>query len=451
MNSLTDQQLLGDYTERQSEPAFAELVRRHVDFVYSAAVRMVCDAQLAEDVTQGAFLALAQNAHRLSDCPAISGWLHRTAQNLAAKTVRTDVRRRAREQESAAMSELPSAETDATWKEIAPHLDAALGELSDADRDALMLRYFERKSANEMAQRLGVSAEAAQKRVNRAVDRLRELFAKRGIAVGASGLIALVSANAVQAAPAALAGSISVAAALAGTAVQTSTAIVATKTIAMSTIQKTLVAAIIAACLSTPFLVGYYFMKPARNTSSTVPVIIASYQGDYQPNSPPKGWRYLWNAGGPIGEAANYVSLQWDGRRYSPMNPPAYPGPAPVKYLRLAEAGGHPGQGMEQGQEVGNALDRFVIAAFTVTEAGTFSITNSSLKRNDGALNGSVQLRVFVNDREMGEPMYCEVREQLPFDRTLGSLTRGDTIYVAVGPNKLDTNDSFGWDFSIAH
>jgi len=266
VNSLTDQQLLRDYTERKSEPAFAELVRRHVDFVYSAAVRMVCDTQLAEDVTQGAFLALAQNAPRLSDCLAISGWLHRTAQNLAAKTVRTDVRRRAREQEAAAMSELLSTETDTTWQEIAPHLDAALGELGDADRDALMLRYFERKSANEMAQTLGVSAEAAQKRVNRAVDRLRELFAKRGIAVGASGLVALVSANAVQAAPAALAGSISAAAALAGTAVQTSTAIAATKTIAMTTTQKTLVAAIIAASLSTPLLVGYYFMKPGRNT-----------------------------------------------------------------------------------------------------------------------------------------------------------------------------------------
>jgi len=255
MNSLTDQQLLGDYTERRSEPAFAELVRRHIDFVYSAAMRMVSDAQLAEDVTQGAFLALAQNARRLSDCPAISGWLHRTAQNLAAKTVRTDVRRRAREQEAAAMSELLSAETDATWKDIAPHLDAALDELCDADRDALMLRYFERKSAQEMAQTLGVSAEAAQKRVSRAVDRLREFFIKRGVTVGASGLIALVSANAVQAAPAAMAGTICAVVALAGTAVQTSTAVAATNTIVMTTMQKTLVTVVLAASLATPLLV----------------------------------------------------------------------------------------------------------------------------------------------------------------------------------------------------
>ncbi len=114
MKSLTDQQLLRDYTERRSEAAFAELVRRHVDFVYSAALRMVRDAHLAEDVAQGVFVALAQNAPRLAARPVLSGWLHRTTQNLAANTVRSDVRRRAREQEAAAMNELH--EPDAVWE-----------------------------------------------------------------------------------------------------------------------------------------------------------------------------------------------------------------------------------------------------------------------------------------------------------------------------------------------
>ena len=170
MNSLTDQQLLRDYTGRRSEAAFTELVRRHIDFVYSAVLRMVRDAHLAEDVTQGAFVALARNARQLTDRPVLSGWLHRTAQNLAANAVRSNVRRRAREQEAAAMNELLSAEPDAVWERIAPLLDAALGELSEADRDALLLRYFERKSAREMAQILGTSEDAAQKRVSRAVE-----------------------------------------------------------------------------------------------------------------------------------------------------------------------------------------------------------------------------------------------------------------------------------------
>ena len=252
MNDQADSQLLRAYAERRSEPAFTELVRRHVDFVYSAALRMVCDSHLAEDVTQAVFVALAKNATQLTDRPVLSGWLHRTAQNIAAQTVRTDVRRRRREQEAAAMNQLLSAEPDAAWRNIAPHLDAALGELSEPDRDALLLRYFERKSAREMAQTLGTSEEAVQKRVSRAVDRLREVFAKRGVTVGASGLVVVISANAVQVAPVGLAVTISTgAAALAGDALSSSTAIAITKTIAMTTIQKALITATIAAAVGT--------------------------------------------------------------------------------------------------------------------------------------------------------------------------------------------------------
>ena len=243
MNELSDQQLLRDYAKCHSDAAFAELVRRHVDLVYSAALRMVCEAHSAKDVTQAVFVALAQNAPQLTNHPVLSGWLHCTARNLAAKAVRGDVRRRAREQEAAAMSELLANESDAPWERIAPHLDAALGELSEADRDALLLRYFERKSAREMAQTLGISDEAAQKRVNRAVERLREFFAQRGVTVGASGLVVVISANAVQAAPVGLTITISTAAALAGTTIATTAIATVTKTIAMTTFQKIIVTA----------------------------------------------------------------------------------------------------------------------------------------------------------------------------------------------------------------
>ena len=241
MNSLTDQQLLRQYVERRVEAAFGELVRRHVDLVYSAAVRMVRDAHLAEDVTQGVFVALSRSAGQLTERLVLSGWLHRTTQNLAANAVRSDVRRRAHEQEAAAMNDLLSTEPGAGWEEIAPHLDAALGELSEPDRDALLLRYFERKSAREMALSLGTSEEAAQKRLNRAVDRLRDLLAKRGVTAGANGLAVLVAANGVQAAPVGLALSITTSAAVAGTAVGTLTASTAAKTLAMTTLQKTLI------------------------------------------------------------------------------------------------------------------------------------------------------------------------------------------------------------------
>jgi RNA polymerase sigma factor (sigma-70 family) len=268
VKSLTDSELLSEYVGSRSEAAFSEVVHRHVDLVYSAALRMVRDRHLAEDVTQATFAALAQNAAQLTQRAVLSGWLHRTAQNLACNTVRSEVRRRAREEEAAVMNELSDREPEAHWKEIAPHLDSALGELDETDRDALMLRYFERKSAHEMAQILGVSDEAAQKRVSRAAERLRGELARRGVTAGAAGLFAVISANAVQAAPATLAGAISTAAASAGAAIHSSTAIAATKTIAMTTLQKTLAAAALLAAVGTTLFQAHENLKMRREVQS---------------------------------------------------------------------------------------------------------------------------------------------------------------------------------------
>ncbi len=246
MNQFSDHELLRDYAERQSDSAFAELVRRHIDIVYSAALRMVIDPQTAEDITQNTFIALTKNARQVRNRSVLSSWLHSTARNFAANAIRTEVRRRAREQEAAVMNELLANEPEAFWKNIAPHLDDAIAELSDSDRDALLLRYFERKSVREIAHILNTSEPAAQKRVSRAVERLREFFSKRGVAVGAGGLVVLISANAVHAAPLTLVPTISTAAVLATTTIHTSTAIAATKAIAMTLFQKTLITATVA-------------------------------------------------------------------------------------------------------------------------------------------------------------------------------------------------------------
>jgi RNA polymerase sigma factor (sigma-70 family) len=259
VNGGTDQELLRDYDVCQSEAAFAELVRRHVDFVYSVALRMVRDPHLAEDVTQGVFTALARSASELAKRPVLAGWLHRTATNLAANAVRADVRRRAREQQAATMKDLN--EPEVQWDQLAPHLDDALGELSEPDRDALLLRYFEGKSAREMAQVLGTSEEAAQKRVNRAVDRLRDILNRRGISVGTKGLAVVIVANAVQAAPSGLSAAMSTATSLAGTVVGTSNAVATTHAIAMTTLQKTIVGATLAIAVGT----GVYEARQASN------------------------------------------------------------------------------------------------------------------------------------------------------------------------------------------
>jgi RNA polymerase sigma factor (sigma-70 family) len=207
---------------------------------------MSCDAHAAKDVTQSVFVVLAQNASQLTDRPALAGWLHGTARNLAAKAVRSDVRRRAREQEAAAMNELLSANPDVSWECIAPHLDDALGELSESDREALLLRYFKNHDLRSVGVTLGIGDDAAQKRVSRAVERLREFLTKRGITTGASGLVVVISANAVQAAPVGLAVTISTAATLAGTALVTTATFTATKAIAMTTLQKSIVTVTIA-------------------------------------------------------------------------------------------------------------------------------------------------------------------------------------------------------------
>jgi len=131
--------------------SFAQLVHRHIDLVHSAALRLVADAHAAQDVTQGVFLALAAKAPQLAKHPVLCGWLHCTVRNLAAKSIRCELRRQAREQQAAIMNQSLSNETEWACEQIVPHLDAALGELKARDREAVMLRYFEKKSASAAA------------------------------------------------------------------------------------------------------------------------------------------------------------------------------------------------------------------------------------------------------------------------------------------------------------
>jgi RNA polymerase sigma factor (sigma-70 family) len=235
--------------------------RRHVDFVYSAELRVIGNVQLAEEVSWYFWRWRRMPATRRPCC--IVRLALCTTHNHSVNAIRGEVRRRAREEKAAAMNELLAADREAVWESVAPHLDDALSQLSEPDRDALLLRYFQRKSAREMAQALGISGEAAQKRVNRAVERLRDLFAKRGIAVGANALVVLISANAVKAAPAGLCLSIC-AAAVSGVAVQSSMAITTAKIITMTTIQKALVVSAVVALVGT----GIYKLARARYDTS---------------------------------------------------------------------------------------------------------------------------------------------------------------------------------------
>ncbi|TAK90471.1 MAG: sigma-70 family RNA polymerase sigma factor [Verrucomicrobia bacterium] len=260
----TDLQLLARYTRDHAEDAFAEIVRRHVDLIHSAALRQVRSPQLAEEVAQSAFTDLARNANKLKPDTILAAWLYRVTHRTAVDVVRREARRQLREQIATELNAMNA--TTADWTHIEPLLDDAMSALDETDRAAVLLRYFENKSLREVGATLGTSDDAAQKRVSRAVERLREFFAKRGVTVAASGLVVVLSANAVQAAPAGLAVTISTAGILAGASVQTATTIAATKAIAMTTLQKTLIATTLAAAVGT----GIFEAHQASNLRTEV-------------------------------------------------------------------------------------------------------------------------------------------------------------------------------------
>ncbi|HVU37766.1 MAG TPA: sigma-70 family RNA polymerase sigma factor [Opitutales bacterium] len=196
-----DNELLRLYTEQGDQAAFAEVVRRQVDLVYSAALRVVNgDTHLAEDVTQTVFTALAHDAHSLAGHPSIVGWLHTTARHTAIKAVRGEFRRRIREQEASAMQNLDSV-VAINWEQIRPSLDEAIGQLSDRDREAILLRFFKGLGHREVGEVLGLTEDAARKCVERALEKMRENFFRRGIVVSAILLAEILPVNSVEAAP----------------------------------------------------------------------------------------------------------------------------------------------------------------------------------------------------------------------------------------------------------
>src|SRR2546425_8572157 len=169
-----DAQLLRRYAEAGSESAFSELVSQHIDLVYSAALRQVGgDAHLAQDVAQSVFADLARKARTVSRHEVLTGWLYQATGYAASKAVRTERRRATREKEAVAMQELSS---DASWEQLQPVLDEAMSRLGAKDRDAVLLRYFERKELRVVGDALGTSEEAARKRVGRALERLRRFL-----------------------------------------------------------------------------------------------------------------------------------------------------------------------------------------------------------------------------------------------------------------------------------
>src|SRR5580700_2657692 len=181
MADVSDTDLIQDYADRNSETAMAELVARHINLVYSVALRFTGNAADAQDVTQAVFIILAQKAASLRQRTTLTGWLYETTRLAARQSWRTQNRRQAREQEAYMQSTVNEAGTDGVWQQLAPLLEEGMSRLNESERTLLALRFFENKSAVETAALLGINEWAAHKRVKRAVEKLRKFFTKRGV------------------------------------------------------------------------------------------------------------------------------------------------------------------------------------------------------------------------------------------------------------------------------
>ena len=223
MQAMDDRTLLQEYATTGSETAFEKLVSRHVRLIYSAALRQVHDAHLAEEVTQAVFIILAQKAKRLGDQTILSGWLFKTTRFVALAHLRAAARRRRYEQESHMQAEAQFNPPDLVWEEMSPLLDEALVHLGDQDRQAVVLRFFEGRSLPEVGHLLGVAEDAARMRINRALEKLRRFFGKRGIKATGAAIAGAISVNSVHAAPPALAKTITAVAVMKGAAAGGST------------------------------------------------------------------------------------------------------------------------------------------------------------------------------------------------------------------------------------
>lgn len=275
---MTDaNQLLRAYVAENSEEAFRGLVEGHIGLVYSTALRIVRrDVALARDITQIVFADLARKARTLPADVVLSGWLHRHTNFTASKVLRSESRRRTREKEAAEMN--ANNESDTVWEQLMPLLDGAIGSLPARDRDAVVMRFFDKRDFRSLASSLKLSEDAAQKRVSRALEKLRRHFERRGVAVSTVTLSGLITAHALSAVPATLASAVAGAAVAQAGAAATPFLI----SLFMANIKTVAVSAVIIAAVTTPLVFQHNSIARLRADNQRLQQQIAT-----QAESPP--------------------------------------------------------------------------------------------------------------------------------------------------------------------
>jgi RNA polymerase sigma factor (sigma-70 family) len=243
MTDVPDARLLEQFARNGSEEAFAALVQRHIALVHSVALRHTANAQHAQDITQAVFVILARKAGSLGRRTVLPGWLYHTARLTAANLQRAETSRVRREQEAFMQSQLEESVNDALWRELSPQLDEAMAGLGASERDALVLRYFQNKSMAEVGKFLGLEENTAQKRVSRALEKLRTFFTKRGVSSTTAILAGMISAHSVRAVPVTLAKSVTAVALAKGAAASITTLALAKTTVIALTMKTKIIVA----------------------------------------------------------------------------------------------------------------------------------------------------------------------------------------------------------------
>jgi len=301
MHDAGDMELLREYDRQGSEAAFATLVQRQASLVYSAALRHVGIAAHAEEITQAVFVILARKAASLRPDTILESWLYETTRLTALSFRRGERRRQFREQEVYMRSTLQESADASTWNQLAPLLDEAMARLGKKDRDAVLLRFFNNKNLREVAAALRVNETAAQKRVHRAVEKLRRFFTRRGIILPAVVLTAAISANSVQAAPVALAKAVTAVAIAKGATASTSTLTLVKGALKIMAWTKAKSAIVVGACVllaagttttvltrTKSFALDRYLQDPGLNDFSNAPAMVAIQSTHFASANPKK-------------------------------------------------------------------------------------------------------------------------------------------------------------------
>lgn len=179
MTTISDWQLIEAYVRERSESAFRSLVERYARIVHASAFRQTGDSHMAEEIAQAVFTLLARKADSFQRSTVLVGWLFQTTRFVASRALRSEQRRRRREKEALEMQELNA--KDETWRQVLPVIDEALSRLGETDRNAILLRYLDDRSLREIGESLGMTEEAARKRLTRAVEKLRRVLGRRGV------------------------------------------------------------------------------------------------------------------------------------------------------------------------------------------------------------------------------------------------------------------------------